>query len=55
MISITETAARRVQQQLERRGKGVGVMIGVRTTGCSGLAEDAFISAIEDYRKKQSL
>jgi iron-sulfur cluster assembly protein len=38
MIQITELAAKKVQQQLERRGKGLGIMVGVRTTGCSGLA-----------------
>ena len=38
MITLTETAARRVQQQLERRGRGLGITIGVKTTGCSGLA-----------------
>lgn len=38
MITLTETAARRVQQQLQRRGQGLGITIGVRTTGCSGLA-----------------
>lgn len=38
MITLTEVAARKVQQQLNKRGKGEGIMIGVRTTGCSGLA-----------------
>jgi iron-sulfur cluster assembly protein len=38
MINLTETAAKKVRQQLTRRGKGHGIMIGVRTTGCSGLA-----------------
>lgn len=38
MITITETAAKKVKQQIERRGKGLGIMVGVRTTGCSGLA-----------------
>lgn len=38
MISLTEKAASKVKQQLERRGKGVGLRVGVRTTGCSGLA-----------------
>ena len=38
MINLTETAAKKVQQQLTRRGKGHGIIIGVRTTGCSGLA-----------------
>ncbi|MEY4862293.1 MAG: iron-sulfur cluster assembly protein, partial [Pseudomonadota bacterium] len=31
-------AARHVSRYLERRGKGLGLRLGVRTTGCSGLA-----------------
>jgi iron-sulfur cluster assembly protein len=38
MITLTETAARKVLKQFENRGKGLGIQIGVRTTGCSGLA-----------------
>lgn len=38
MISLTPLAARKVKIQLERRGKGHGIKIGVKTTGCSGLA-----------------
>jgi len=38
MIHLTEVAARKVKQQLERRGKGIGISVGIRTTGCSGLA-----------------
>ena len=38
MISLTEKATQKVKQNLEKRGKGVGIRIGVRTTGCSGLA-----------------
>jgi iron-sulfur cluster assembly protein len=38
MINLTESAAKKVKQQIEKRGKGQGIMIGVRTTGCSGLA-----------------
>lgn len=38
MISLTEQAAEKVRTQLERRGKGLGIKVGVRTTGCSGLA-----------------
>ena len=37
-ISVSETAAERVKLFLENRGKGVGVRLGVKTTGCSGLA-----------------
>jgi len=38
MITLSELAAEKVQQQLERRGKGLGIRIGVKTTGCSGLS-----------------
>jgi iron-sulfur cluster assembly protein len=37
-ITLTETAARHVNAQLAQRGKGVGLRLGVRTSGCSGLA-----------------
>ena len=36
-VTLTEAAARHVQRYLSRRGKGVGVRLGVKTTGCSGL------------------
>lgn len=38
MITVTEVAANKIKSNLARRGSGVGVRIGVRTTGCSGLA-----------------
>jgi iron-sulfur cluster assembly protein len=37
-ISITETAAKHVAEQLANRGKGIGIRVGVTTTGCSGMA-----------------
>lgn len=37
-ITLTEAAANRVTSFLANRGKGVGVRLGVKTTGCSGLA-----------------
>ena len=37
-ITMTETAASRVQAFLANRGKGVGVRLGVKTSGCSGMA-----------------
>lgn len=37
-ITLTETAANRVSSFLANRGQGVGVRLGVRTSGCSGLA-----------------
>ena len=38
MITVTDTACNRIKQTLSKRGKGVGIRIGVKTTGCSGLA-----------------
>jgi iron-sulfur cluster assembly protein len=38
MITLTETAAKKVSKTLEKRGKGLGLRVGVKTTGCSGLA-----------------
>ena len=38
MITFTDPAYKKIITQLQKRGKGVGVRIGLRTTGCSGLA-----------------
>ncbi|TPW17335.1 MAG: iron-sulfur cluster assembly protein [Halothiobacillaceae bacterium] len=37
-ITLTDAAANRVKNFLQARGKGVGLRLGVRTTGCSGMA-----------------
>mgnify|MGYP001582065021 FL=1 len=37
-ISLTEKAAERAQKYLKTRGKGIGLKLGVKTTGCSGMA-----------------
>lgn len=37
-IQVTESAARRIQQQIAKRGSGLGLRVGVRKTGCSGYA-----------------
>ena len=37
-LSMTEKAADHVKSYLAKRGKGLGVRIGVKTTGCSGMA-----------------
>ena len=37
-MSLSEVAANRVRTYLEKRGKGLGVRLGVRTSGCSGMA-----------------
>ena len=38
MILVTEIASKKIKTNLEKRGKGIGIRVGVRTTGCSGLA-----------------
>jgi len=37
-ITLTEAAADRVKTFMEQRGKGVGLRLAVKTTGCSGMA-----------------
>ena len=37
-VTLTEAAAKHVQKYLARRGKGVGLRVGVKTSGCSGMA-----------------
>ena len=38
MISLTEVAATKIISHLSKRKTGIGIRLGVRTTGCSGLA-----------------
>jgi len=38
MITVTSTASDRIKKNLSHRGAGMGIRLGVRTTGCSGLA-----------------
>lgn len=38
MITVTDTAAKKIKANLEKRGKGIAIRIGIKTTGCSGLA-----------------
>ena len=38
MITLTENAANHIKNFLEKRGKGLGVRLGVKTSGCSGMA-----------------
>lgn len=49
MITLTESAAERVQRFLASRGKGIGLRLGVKTTGCSGMAYTLeFVDQLED-------
>lgn len=38
MITLTESALKKIKSSLQKRRTGVGIRIGVKTTGCSGLA-----------------
>jgi iron-sulfur cluster assembly protein len=38
MIDITDLAAEKVKASIAKRGRGLGIKVGVKTTGCSGLA-----------------
>ena len=52
-VTMTERAAQYVASFLQKRGKGVGLRLGVRTTGCSGMAyklEYADAAQPEDQR-----
>lgn len=52
-ITLTASAARHVQNFLTKRGKGIGLRLGVRTSGCSGMAyklEFADEAANDDVR-----
>ena len=37
-VTLTQSAAQHVARHLAKRGKGIGLRLGVRTSGCSGLA-----------------
>jgi len=37
-IKLTESAVNRVRGYLDKRGGGIGLRLGIKTTGCSGFA-----------------
>ena len=37
MITVSNLAKQKIKELLAKRGKGVGITVGVKTTGCSGL------------------
>ena len=38
IVDISKSAASHISEQLSKRGKGIGIRVGVKSTGCSGLA-----------------
>jgi len=53
MITVTNTASQKIQQLLKQRGKGVGIRLGVKTTGCSGLAYT--LEYVDQYEAEQGV
>ncbi|WP_271273312.1 iron-sulfur cluster assembly protein IscA [Aliamphritea hakodatensis] len=48
-ITMTSAAANHVNRYLESRGQGTGIRLGVRTSGCSGMAYVLeFVDAVQD-------
>ena len=48
-IRFTDKAKQKIQNNLTKRGKGKGVKVGVRTTGCSGLAYTLeYVDSLDD-------
>ena len=48
-ITLTDKAAKHVQKALTKRGKGVGLRLRVKTSGCSGMAYDLeFADQVEE-------
>ena len=47
-VTLSERAAKHVASYIEKRGKGIGLRLGVRTSGCSGVAYKLeFADAVE--------
>ncbi|MET0045673.1 MAG: iron-sulfur cluster biosynthesis family protein, partial [Candidatus Thiodiazotropha sp. 6PLUC3] len=48
-MTSPHAAAKRVRTFLDNRGKGIGIRLGVRTSGCSGMAyEIEFVDELQD-------
>ncbi|MBR6026853.1 MAG: iron-sulfur cluster assembly protein IscA [Neisseriaceae bacterium] len=49
MITLTNAAVKHVRQFLSKRGKGEGIRVGVKTSGCSGMAYTLeFVDSIDE-------
>ena len=53
MITLSEKASNKIQQIIKKRGKGLGIRIGVKTTGCSGLAY--VLEYVDNYTYDESI
>jgi len=53
MITLTEKATNKIKQSLQKRGKGLGIRLGVKTTGCSGLAYT--LEYVDEYKPEEGI
>lgn len=53
MITITDKAVNKIKQIIQKRGKGLGIRIGVKTTGCSGLAY--VLEYVDEYKYDETI
>ena len=53
MITLTENAKKRFNEQLSQRGGGLGIRLGITKTGCSGYAYK--IDFADEWREEDSL
>lgn len=47
-VTLSERAAEHIRNYLAKRGKGLGIKLGVRTSGCSGMAYKLEFADVED-------
>lgn len=47
-ITLTENAAKQIEKQLQKRGAGIGLQLGVKVSGCSGF------SYVLDYAEEKA-
>jgi iron-sulfur cluster assembly protein len=53
MITVTDTAQHKIKTLLSKRGHGVGIRLGVKTTGCSGLAYT--LEYVDEYKPEEGV
>lgn len=53
MITVTNTAYKKIVKLISSRNKGVGIRLGVRTTGCSGLAYT--LEYVDEYKPAEGI
>ena len=53
MITVTDIATKQIKKLLAKRGRGIGIRLGVKTTGCSGLAYT--LEYVDSYEAEESV